>query len=281
MAELKEAPNSSADWSPTRCFEELGTQSARGEATLRVVTLNCLSSAYVNHSQLSWCPPEFLSWSHRQESLFDAVRALDPTVLCLQEADHVDEWKGFLEPLGFKMSVAIRPTRQEGCVTAWKANTVELVGTHILSFNDLAACNGGDVRFLRDNVALITRLQSRLGGNQQQVLLANTHLYWNPHRPEVKIAQAEILARTLELMAGSSRTDASASSPVCIVGDLNSLPGSDVIKFLELGEVERPMGPKFSSRFICDMSLNRLCRWLRILGLDCELETEDENVART
>jgi uncharacterized protein with PIN domain len=34
-------------------------------------------------------------------------------------------------------------------------------------------------------------------------------------------------------------------------------------------------------RFICDRSLNKLCIWLRILGIDCTLESAEEEEQRT
>lgn len=34
-------------------------------------------------------------------------------------------------------------------------------------------------------------------------------------------------------------------------------------------------------RYILDYTLNRFCRWLRILGLNAALETEDEEIDRT
>jgi hypothetical protein len=34
-------------------------------------------------------------------------------------------------------------------------------------------------------------------------------------------------------------------------------------------------------RYILDYTLNRLCRWLRILGLNAALETEEEEIERT
>ena len=31
----------------------------------------------------------------------------------------------------------------------------------------------------------------------------------------------------------------------------------------------------FSNKFICDHNLNKLCRWMRVLGLDTELESKE------
>jgi hypothetical protein len=39
--------------------------------------------------------------------------------------------------------------------------------------------------------------------------------------------------------------------------------------------------PDLSVRYMLDYTLNKLCRWLRILGIDAALETEEEEKERT
>jgi len=106
-------------------------------------------------------------------------------------------------------------------------------------------------------------------------------------------------------------------APILIVGDTNSQPGSAVHEYFWKGRAnaksvapwynrnsfrwvkqdgsesdqleeqfhgmsvdESPDGPP-QVRYLLDFTLNRLCRWLRILGIDAGLETEDEERMRT
>jgi Mut7-C RNAse domain len=77
---------------------------------------------------------------------------------------------------------------------------------------------------------------------------------------------------------------------------MNSLPGSAVYRlFTEgAGSVDDDDNSSSSSssssgtavafsgepKFMCDATLNRFCRWLRMLGLDTEIETGEEELAR-
>jgi len=279
------AEMSDPDWSNPLAFEDT-MQPQPGEAlvvsgtVLRVASLNCLASDYVNCSQYHWVLREYLSWEHRRKSLFDAVATMDPMLLCLQECDHVNEWRAVLEGAGYDIAIALRPSRTEGCLTAWKKSALIPVAAPIVcSFNDLVAAHHGDPRYHRDNIALICHLcptspqRHYEGASSRRIVVANTHLYWNPLKPEVKLAQAVMLVRKLEEIV-------THDTACLILGDLNSLPNSDVVQFFERGSVTAPV-LSGSSRFLCDTSLNRLCRWLRVLGFDTALESPEEQLRRT
>lgn len=105
-----------------------------------------------------------------------------------------------------------------------------------------------------------------------------------------------------------------AGSKVLVVGDTNSQPGSTVHEYFVKGVTnarrvapwykvpetsqDQQLQERFSKldlngedndsktsyyglRYLVDYSLNRLCRWLRILGIDCEIETDAEERQRT
>jgi uncharacterized protein with PIN domain len=66
-----------------------------------------------------------------------------------------------------------------------------------------------------------------------------------------------------------------------VTGDFNSLPDSDV--YLDMmGKLEKSFeitvlrGPE--TKFICDSNLNRLCRWMRVLGIDTALDKDDSSI---
>lgn len=151
--------------------------------------------------------------------------------------------------------------------------------------------------------------------------MVNTHIYWNPQCEDVKLAQAIYLAETMERWRGESCNAGAgtheAPPEVILCGDLNSRPPtpkpinptsdalggrpravrdgahdsavdggvaattrrSGVMEFLLTGSVLPSAVNR--TRLLCDSELNRLCRWLRILGLDCALEKPAEKQART
>lgn len=74
-------------------------------------------------------------------------------------------------------------------------------------------------------------------------------------------------------------------TPIIIAGDFNSLPNSSVYSYLthphglpwttqeKLFRPEEVYGS--GTRFLCDHSLSRLCRWMRILGIDTAIQSTD------
>jgi CCR4-NOT transcription complex subunit 6 len=244
------------------------------ESTYRIVSLNCLAPSYVNPHQISWVHPMHLTWSHRKKSLIESIRELRPDIVCLQE---FEEDPGFLMELakaGFSTIFHKRPGRLDGCATCWMADKFRIVGDFkVVDFNDLASeRDSKSLNYKRDNIAVICRLRDL--NNSRFVVVGNTHLYWNPMRPEIKLAQIVYFVRHLEIIVSSSQDG------YLLCGDLNSTPGSRVLEFLERGKVIPPPPPN-PDRFLCDTSLSRLCRWLRILGIDTEMETQLELQRRT
>jgi uncharacterized protein with PIN domain len=202
--------------------------------------------------------------------------------------------------------------------------------------------------FLRRNGALIARLLHKQTG--KTVVVANTHLYWNPACEHVKLCQAHyILERARAFWNKNNDVDNNNSNnnnnkePFVFCGDLNSRPNSVTHSYLTRGSInakhiapwfrhhwsedetdeythvvedegndadattdddekkeqglvdqishlqiaadtkESPQQPPtlFRVRYMLDATLNKLCRWLRILGQDVALETEEEERRRT
>ena len=72
------------------------------------------------------------------------------------------------------------------------------------------------------------------GGGGRRVLVASTHLFWDPAHADVKLAQTNrLLAEAGKFLADNALTgvvagDTDEDVPVVIAGDFNSVPGSEV-----------------------------------------------------
>ncbi|CAG5896329.1 unnamed protein product, partial [Menidia menidia] len=131
---------------------------------------------------------------------------------------------------------------------------------------------GGDALLDRDNVGLILLLQPTGTGDppgdppgdpSSCVCVANTHLLYNPHRGDVKLAQLAIL---LAEIGRVSRLPDGSSRPVLLCGDLNSSPQSPLYSFLTRGRLEykglrigmrRLQSPIWSPK----LGISRRCRY--------------------
>ena len=84
--------------------------------------------------------------------------------------------------------------------------------------------------FLRRNVAVLVRLQSKQSP-QTTLVLAATHLFWNPIYEYVKLCQMHYI------MIRAKKFRKNDAEPFVVCGDLNSLPGSSVHEYLTKGHV--------------------------------------------
>ena len=211
--------------------------------------------------------------------------------------------------------------RVDACCIYYHKEHWKRIDHQVLRLDDLATLGstatsidsnlqGLQQSFLRRNAAIFIKLQHRTTG--KYIVIVNAHLFWNPHYEYIKLCQAHYI--TTQAHAFSN------GIPVVICGDFNSQPKSCVHTYLTTGTVNAtqiaPWNPctwnsdepiithsdttsdivdpavqqlehlhlgqkKPSIRYLCDYTLNRFTRWLRILGIDCALETMEEEIMRT
>jgi CCR4-NOT transcription complex subunit 6 len=136
-------------------------------------------------------------------------------IVCLQEVqtDHYEQHlKPFMHERGFD-SVYKQKSREgmgqygkvDGCATFWRRSKFMMIENFNIEYNEQArkssmGMDESDQRWfmnklLRDNIAqvvmleVISRTAVRLPRQSMQVCVANTHLYANHHKPDVKLWQ--------------------------------------------------------------------------------------------
>ncbi|RYG65772.1 hypothetical protein EON64_11225, partial [archaeon] len=189
-----------------------------------------------------------------------------------------------------------RPSKGDGCLIAFKNDRFELLDKVHLNLDFLAhldtnAQQKGRSKFAKQNVAILALLRER--HSSKSFISATCHLHWNPHLVEVKYAQAHYILSQLQLFRQQHD-----NAPIIWTGDFNSLPNDEVYKLITSPaspptSLALPLprhsphslpshlvlpanyarGPK--TRFICDNSLSRLGRWMRVLGVDVAQGTGD------
>ncbi|KAJ3681584.1 hypothetical protein LUZ60_014157 [Juncus effusus] len=104
--------------------------------------------------------------------------------------------------------------------------------------------NDPKVRLKRDCVGLMAafKLNNNINNNNL-VIIANTHIYWDPEWADVKLAQVKyLLSRVSKFRENISRELSINTNklPVIITGDFNSIPGDQVYKYIT-SEEESPI----------------------------------------
>lgn len=147
----------------------------------------------------------------------------------------------------------------DGCATFWKRNMFDCHEERIIEYQAInayknlyekstAGPTGINRLVTRDNVALIVFLKPKDStifphNGSDLILVANTHIHWDPNFCDVKLMQVQMLVEKLESFArekGKTKDGKSDPSllPMIICGDLNSPPNSAVYKLLTTRKVE-------------------------------------------
>ena len=151
-----------------------------------------------------------------------------PDVICLQECDSYHEfWKEELEKMGYNSIYKKKTsTKKDGVAICWKSSLFSLIESKEIELNECTS-DDSDLKerlMLRNNVGLFARLQLS-DDSEQTIVLATTHIFWDPEQPDVKLIQVLKILQEL-------KTFARDSEPIILAGDFNSLPESQV--YIEL-----------------------------------------------
>ena len=126
---------------------------------------------------------------------------------------------------------------EDGCATFYKDHKFELDVVRPLEY----FTRGSNV-LDRDNVALLVRLIPRDKHTSSKLVVANTHLLFNPKRGDVKLAQLVLLLSELDRLAHVEDHGVSPFAPIyhptVLMGDFNSEPRSLLYQFLSTGKVD-------------------------------------------
>ncbi len=107
----------------------------------------------------------------------------------------------------------------EGIMLGYKLDRLQQEAVETIEYDQLKPVAGN---FKRGNVAIIAEL--RLVEEKQRVLVANTHLFYEPAAHDIRFAQISYLLSKVEQLEREKATDATF-----ICGDLNAAPGSPAI----------------------------------------------------
>ncbi|KAI9685387.1 MAG: Glucose-repressible alcohol dehydrogenase transcriptional effector [Bathelium mastoideum] len=255
-----------------------------------VLSFNILCDVFANPGHYGYVPQPALAWEHRKEIILDELRARKADIICLQECNaqaynddlrpalaHLD-YKGIFSPRGRSRTMNEKEARLvDGCATFYKNSRYVLLDKQIIDFTNLAI-NRPDMKgehdvfnrvMPRDHIASLTFLEERATG--VRVMVANTHLFWDPTYVDVKLVQGAILMEQLTRFAEkyskwppctdkepyrfangdkdgedgieepvvrpapSVQYSSGGQIPLVLCGDYNSAPGSSIYELLTRG----------------------------------------------
>ncbi|UYI26280.1 CCR4-Not complex 3'-5'-exoribonuclease subunit [Encephalitozoon cuniculi] len=208
--------------------------------TVSVGTFNILSNIYA--TRMTYAPSWVINSEFRREGVLQEIVLYNVDILCLQEIElysFFDFYKEQLEmrcnydsiiyPRGRVKSVPDKKN-VDGCAIFWRRSKFRLIAQFPIDFHQKVI---QDTRFntnqelldrygKKDNIAIGALLERP---NGQQVLVMNTHIFWDPDYPDIKLLQVLLLVE--EIKRVSSRHP---NACLLLQGDFNSLRSSSVYK---------------------------------------------------
>ncbi|XP_032589934.1 protein angel [Drosophila grimshawi] len=182
--------------------------------------------------------PEWLTWQRRLNNLQREISKLNPDILCLQEMQY-NHLPMLVQRLtassGKRLEYVYKKKtdyRTDGCAIIYDASKFRLVCQQGVELYD------SSVPLLnRGNVAILAKFQLKQKHCPQEepkeVIIATTHLLYNPKRDDVRCAQVSKLLTELHSFAADQPPGTGqGSTPVILTGDFNSPIGSPPIELL-------------------------------------------------
>ncbi|KAJ0183611.1 hypothetical protein K1T71_000034 [Dendrolimus kikuchii] len=212
-----------------RVWESVGDKSSNSNMNtfrFKVMSYNVLAQYLLEcHPYLYRdCVPRNLKWKVRASRLFEEITTLSPDpLLCFCDMG----LNAFLEINTTLVQdgcagLTHRLSRCAGCITMFSI-TVEFYQPELPILN-------------RDNIGIIVKLVP-CNNPGSPIVVATTHLLYNPKRTDVRLAQIQVFLAEIDRFAYYSNGNECGHFPIILTGDLNSKPESAVIKLLDKGHV--------------------------------------------
>lgn len=211
-----------------------------------LVSYNILSQTLLNeHSYLyTSCNPKDLEWPKRGHRIVSELLDNQADIICLQEVEceHLQSlYRPKLARYGYECLYKQKTGYKiDGCAIFYKRNSFRLLNYKGIEFNRTDVTN----ILNRDNVGIIAVLEPKTHclSESSQLVIANTHLIFNPKRSDIKLAQLKLFLSELDEISFDhldSIKGERCHHPTILCGDLNSVPESAVNRFITKRPFER------------------------------------------
>lgn len=222
-----------------------------------MLSYNVLCQKYATSQAYGYTPCWALAWDYRKELLMTEILSYNAEIICLQEVemaqfeeffrDRLEEaggYQGLFFPKSRAKTMADNERRAvDGCAIFYKSSKFELLSHHLLEYNqsalqraDLKASDDTYNRVMpKDNVAVIILLRNK--ANDTELLVANSHIHWDPQFADVKLVQIGMMMDEL-VRVQKKHPQHQKKRAMLVCGDYNSEPGSSVYELLSQGTVK-------------------------------------------
>ncbi|URE23329.1 Endonuclease/Exonuclease/phosphatase family [Musa troglodytarum] len=209
----------------------------------RFISYNILAQVYVKSSYFQHSPSSCLKWKARSQAILMDFKNFDADFLCTQEYQANKTLHLGPPTVGIWTSAQLLQMEEidyndlVNCMSALNEignNKVLDLETRHAPIKELSRKHQPDdphVRLKRDCVGLLAAFQLNDSSNHI-IVVANTHIYWDPNWADIKLAQAKYLLSRLSQFKELISNKFTCIPSVLVAGDFNSTPGDEVYRYL-------------------------------------------------
>ncbi|XP_055535598.1 protein angel [Wyeomyia smithii] len=164
-----------------------------------------------------------LAWAHRYDRLITEINTINPDILCLQELQDTHKEQFSRGLTNFKYDVIYKKRtgcKTDGCAIYYRRDMFNLIDSQGVEFYR------PDVKRLdRENVAIIAKFELK-SNPSQHLVVATTHLLYNPRRQDIRLAQIQVMLAELDRFSykGKYSNGTPSYTPTIVCGDFNLEP---------------------------------------------------------
>lgn len=193
-----------------------GSAPSENQDRFKVFSYNILAGNACTTRAYGYSPAKSLSWEYRREKILEEIERENADIVCLQEIEKEVFNEYFCLKLAYTGYKGVFWSRSraktmsekdqktvDGCATFYKGAKFILLDKHGIEFATSAA-NRPDMKgardiynrlMPRDHIGLVTFFENRLTGSR--LVVANTHIFWDPAYADVKLIQIAVLMQML------------------------------------------------------------------------------------
>lgn len=224
------------------------TEDSSDSDSFTIFSWNILCDRSARGDNFGYTPSEALAWSRRRDMIIDEMTGRDADIMCLQEMDGENfneffrpnlasrDYKGVFFAKSRSQTMAEKEAKNvDGCAIFYKNAKYILLDKQNLVFSreaiqrpDMKGEHDVYNRVMpRDHVAIIAFLENRQTGSR--IIVANTHLTWEPWHSDIKIVQVAILMEHLAKLAeGYAKWPALKDKQLFKFANEDSVDGTEV-----------------------------------------------------
>eukprot|EP01091_Cochliopodium_minus_P011278 TRINITY_DN3153_c0_g1_i1.p1 TRINITY_DN3153_c0_g1~~TRINITY_DN3153_c0_g1_i1.p1 ORF type:complete len:494 (-),score=154.11 TRINITY_DN3153_c0_g1_i1:34-1515(-) len=225
----------------------------KGYRKVTTVCFNILAEIYATSEKHPYCPRWALDWEYRKDRILEEIEYASSDIICLQEVETSQYFDFFKKKLEGEFDGCFKPKSRakttgkkdkvDGCAIFYRKSVFNKVEEIIIEFQEIAENKFGTGKgtsglhrlLLKDNIAVVLILEFK--DTKQRMIVANTHIHWNPEFSDVKLVQTQIFIEELTKIREKCKSVTKVDPPMIVCGDFNSTPDSGVYELLTQGHI--------------------------------------------